>query len=61
MGTVLKRHVTKKDSDAVIVLAIYKLSTDKLSRVLLVDQCKWLEGKMGEIARLTRILKKRII
>jgi len=59
MGTVLDRRYTARDSDAEIIGAIFKLSTDKLYRIVISDECDWLQEKMTEIARLTRILKKR--
>ena len=59
MGSVLKRRYDKSDTDQAILGAILKLSTDRLGRVLVHDHCDWLEQKMREIARLTRILRKR--
>ena len=59
MGTIFNKKPTKRDSTETLLGAIIKVATDKHERVLLTDECEWLETKLKEIARLGRILKKR--
>lgn len=61
MGTVLERKLTSKDSSEEILKAIYLLATDKLGRVMLVEDNEWKQTKLDEIARLTRILKRKTL
>ena len=60
MATILKKRYTSKDSTKDIVKAIQTVAEDKNGRLLLTDHCDWLEVKMKEIARLARILKRRV-
>lgn len=60
MATLFKGRLTKKDSTEDIVATIVKLGADKNARVLLDEHCDWLEAKLKEVARLGRILKRRL-
>lgn len=53
---VLKKKYTKNDSEEEILDAIQALGADKSGRVLMSEHCEWLEQKLGEVKRLSRIL-----
>ena len=59
MATVLKKKPTKDSSNRELTAAILKLATDKNHRILMDDEIEWLETKLAEIARITRILRSR--
>jgi len=60
MATLFKEKITKAHSVEELTAAILKIAADKNTRVLLVDANDWLERKLKEIARITRILKKKL-
>jgi hypothetical protein len=60
MGVVLDRKYTKEDSREDILGAIIKLASDKLARFMVRDDNEWKQVKLTEIARLAKILKKKL-
>jgi hypothetical protein len=56
MATILKRKFTEKDSRLEILEAICTLASDKNERVLKDDHIEWLETKLQEIERLSKLL-----
>ena len=60
MSIILDKKYTESDSLTDITAAILKLATDKHGTVLLADEDEWKGTKLKEIARLTRILKRKI-
>jgi len=60
MATILAKKYTESDSLTDITAAILKLATAKHGRVLLADEEEWKGTKLKEIARLTRIVRRKI-
>jgi hypothetical protein len=60
MATILAKKYTESDSLTDITAAILKLATDKHGRVLLAVEEEWKGTKLKEIARLTRIVRRKI-
>jgi hypothetical protein len=60
MDTVLEKKFTAKDSREDLCSAIIALSSDKNCRLLFSDDNEWKQSKLTEIARLARILKKKL-
>lgn len=48
----------KPETEEELLNAIIKVSADKNSRILLTDQCEWLQRKLDEIGKFARKLKR---
>lgn len=59
MAMVLDKRYTSADSLPSILKAIEKLASDNNHRVLVTDEVEWLERKMGEVLRLTRLARRK--
>lgn len=60
MTTILAKKYTEDDALTDITAAILKLATDKHRRLLLDDEDEWKGTKLKEIARLTRIVRRKL-
>ena len=60
MATILAKKYTESDSLTDITAAILKLATDKHGRVLLADEEEWKGAKLREIARLMRVVRRKL-
>ena len=60
MATVLSHKPNVKDTVPDLLAAIQTLADDKHVRLLVRDECQWLETKLKEISRITKILRRKL-